>query len=188
MTTSRNPNVTFLLRQLRSGDRAILDQLTELIYPELRRLAARRFQAERTGHTLQPTALVNEAYLRLVAHDGQTWESRAHFFGAAAEIMRRILIDHARGCRAEKRGGGRGSLPLDEAMVVADAPSIDLLALDAALTDLAKLSHRQARIVELRYFAGLSVPETAEVLGLNPRTIDRDWATARAWLRRRLRP
>ncbi len=160
----------------------------ELIHAELRRIAGRLFRRERTGHTLQPTALVNEAYVRLVAHDGQTWANRAHFFAAAAEVMRRVLIDHARANRAEKRGGGCATALLDEAHIAVDGPSIDLLALDMALNDLARLSARQARIVELRYFAGLSVPDTAEALGVNPRTVDRDWATARAWLRRRLRP
>jgi RNA polymerase sigma factor (TIGR02999 family) len=158
----------------------------ELIYAELRRIAARQFREERPGHTLQPTALVNEAYLRLVAHNGQTWESRAHFFGAAAVIMRRVLIDHARASRADKRGGGQAAVMLDEASQAVNGPSIDLLALDVALTDLARISPRQGRIVELRYFGGLSVPETAEALGLNPRTVDRDWAAAKAWLRRRL--
>lgn len=184
--TLDSPNVTLLLRQLRSGGFATRNLLAELIYPELRRTAERQFRAERPGHTLQPTALVNEAYLRLVEHDGQTWESRAHFFGAAAEVMRRILIDHARASRADKRGGGQATVALDETIAAASAPSIDVLALDAALTDLAKISPRQSRIVELRYFGGLSVRDTAEALGLNARTVDRDWATAKAWLRRRL--
>jgi RNA polymerase sigma-70 factor, ECF subfamily len=164
------------------------NQLVELIYPALRRMAVRQFRAERPGHALQATALVHEAYLRLVAHEEQTWEGRSHFFGAAAEIMRRILIDHARAGLADKRGGGQATVPLHETIAAAEGPSIDLLELDLALTELAKISPRQSRIVELRYFGGLSVPEVAEALGVNARTVDRDWAAAKAWLRRRLRP
>jgi RNA polymerase sigma-70 factor (ECF subfamily) len=160
----------------------------ELVYLELRRIATRQFRRERTSHILQPTALVNEAYLRLAGSDGQTWDNRAHFFAAAAETMRRVLVDHARGNRAQKRGAGRTAVTLDEASLSVNGPSINLLALDEALTELARLSPRQARLVELRYFGGLSVPETAHVLGINPRTVDRDWAAARAWLRRRLQP
>jgi RNA polymerase sigma factor (TIGR02999 family) len=180
-------NVTVLLRQLRSGDQATRDLLAEAIYPELRRIAGHQFRRERREHQLQPTALVHEAYLRLAGNEAQNWESRAHFFGAAAASMRRILIDQARARRAEKRGGDQTARDTGPAIAVEAAPSIDLLALDHALTELAKVSPRQARIVELRYFGGLTVPETAEALGINARTVDRDWATARAWLRRRLR-
>ncbi len=186
MYDSASGDITRLLRVLRSGDRGALDRLLELIYPELRKLAARQLRDERRDHTLQPTAVVNEAYLRLVAHDAQTWQNRSHFFGAAATVMRRVLIDHARASRARKRGGGQPSVALDEDVAAADGPSVDVLALDAALTDLEQRSARQARIVELRYFTGLSVPETAEALQVNPRTVDRDWAAARAWLRLRL--
>jgi RNA polymerase sigma factor (TIGR02999 family) len=181
-------NVTVLLRQLRSGDADTRNLLAEVIYPELRRIAGRHFKAERRDHLLQPTALVHEAFLRLAANDRQTWENRAHFFGAAAASMRRILIDQARARRAEKRGGDEPAHDPGPALAVEAAPSIDLLELDLALTGLAARSPRQARIVELRYFGGLTVPETAEALGINARTVDRDWATARAWLRRRLRP
>jgi RNA polymerase sigma factor (TIGR02999 family) len=165
-----------------------MDRLMTLIYPELRRLARRQFRAERSDHLLQPTALVNEAYLRLVSHEAHTWENRSHFYGAAAQLMRRILIDHARAQRARKRNGDYAAIPLEEVAVFSEEPSIDVLALDEALTDLEKLSPRQVRIVELRYFAGSSIPEIAETLGMNARTVDRDWAAARAWLRHRLRP
>jgi RNA polymerase sigma factor (TIGR02999 family) len=180
--------VTLLLRQLRSGDRSKLDQLLELAYPDLRRVAHHQFRAERFGHVLQPTALVNEAYLRIVAHKDQSWDSRAHFFGAAARLMRRILIEHARKVQALKRGGRDCFISLQDIDVPGSEPSIDFLALDEALTSLEKVSARQARIVEMRYFAGMSVPEVGEALGIDPRTVDRDWATARAWLRRRLHP
>jgi RNA polymerase sigma-70 factor (ECF subfamily) len=186
MATPPAGRVTLLLRELKSGDRAKLEQLLELVYPDLRRLAGHHFRAERPGHLLQPTALVNEAYLRLVAHDDQTWESRAHFFGAAARLMRRILIEHARVVHARKRGGRDGTIPLDGIDVPSTERPTDFLALDDALTALEKVSARQARIVELRYFAGMSVPEVAESIGVDPRTVDRDWAVARAWLRHRL--
>jgi RNA polymerase sigma-70 factor, ECF subfamily len=188
VTTPPAGNVTLLLRQLKSGDRTKFDQLLELVYPNLRRLAGHHFRAEGPGHVLQPTALVNEAYLRLVAHEDQTWESRAHFFGAAARLMRRILIEHARTVQTQKRGGRDVTIPLDGVDVPIMERPIDFLALDDALTALEKVSPRQARIVELRYFAGMSVPEVAEAIGMDPRTVDRDWATARAWLRHRLRP
>ena len=181
-------NVTLLLRELKSGKRAKLGPLLELVYPDLRRLAAQQFRAERPGHVLQPTALVNEAYLRLVSHQDQSWDSRAHFFGAAAQLMRRILIDHARTARARKRGGRDGTVPLDGVDLRGVERPIDLLALDDALKALEQVSPRQVRVVELRYFAGMSVPEVAEALGMDSRTVDRDWATARAWLRRRLQP
>jgi RNA polymerase sigma-70 factor (ECF subfamily) len=180
--------VTLLLRQLKSGDRSKLDHLLELAYPSLRRLANHQFRAERFGHVLQPTALVNEAYLRIVAHRDQAWDSRAHFFGAVAQLMRRILIEHARNVQALKRGGRDCTISLHDIDVSGSQPSIEFLALDEALTGLEKVSSRQARIVEMRYFAGMSVPEVAEALGIDPRTVDRDWATARAWLRRRLLP
>jgi len=188
VTPPRAGNVTLLLRELKAGDRTKFAQLVEVVYPDLRRLARHHFRAERPGHVLQPTALVNEAYLRLVAQEDQTWESRAHFFGAAAQLMRRILIEHARTVDARKRGGRDATMSLDGIEVPSTERPIDLLALDDALTALEKVSGRQARIVELRYFAGMSVPEVAEAIGMDPRTVDRDWATARAWLRRRLQP
>jgi RNA polymerase sigma factor (TIGR02999 family) len=188
METPLAGEVTLLLRQLKSGDRSKLDHLLELAYPSLRRLATHQFRAERLGHVLQPTALVNEAYLRIVAHRDQAWDSRAHFFGAVAQLMRRILIEHARNVQALKRGGRDCTISLHDIDVSGSEPSIDFLALDEALTGLERVSPRQARIVEMRYFAGMSVPEVAEALGIDPRTADRDWATARAWLRRRLHP
>jgi RNA polymerase sigma factor (TIGR02999 family) len=137
---------------------------------------------------LQPTALVHEAYCRLIEHEHHNWENRAHFSAAAGRLMRRILIDHARAQNAEKRKGGRTAIPLEHAMALSEEPSTDLLDLDEPLSELEQLSPRQARVVELRYFTGLSVPEVARVLGVNPRSVDRDWATARAWLRGRLKP
>jgi RNA polymerase sigma factor (TIGR02999 family) len=180
------PGVTVLLGRLRRGDRSALTELMEVVYPDLREVARALLRRERPGHVLQATALVNEAYIRLVAHHDQNWQNRPHFFGAAATLMRRILVDYARARRTRKRGGGQTFIAADESGRAVDAPSVDLLALDCALDQLEHVSARQARIVELRYFAGLSVPETAEALGMNARTVDRDWAAARVWLRRRL--
>jgi len=180
--------VTVLLARLQAGDRSTLGALMEVVYPELRKLARALLRRERPGHVLQPTALVNEAYLRFVGHDHHSWQNRVHFFGAAAQVMRRILVDHARANLARKRGGGASRTELDAAPLIAEMPSIEMLALDRALGELEQVSPRQARIVELRCFSGLSVPETAEALSINPRTVDRDWAAARVWLRRRLRP
>jgi RNA polymerase sigma-70 factor (ECF subfamily) len=159
----------------------------ELIYPELKKLARVQLRSERRGHVLQPTALVHEAYLRLVEHQHHNWESRAHFYAAAANLMRRILIDCARARNAAKRDGERTAIALDQALALSEEQSTDLLDLDQALLELEQLSPRQARVVELRYFTGLSVPEVARALGVNPRSVDRDWATARAWLRGRLK-
>jgi RNA polymerase sigma-70 factor (ECF subfamily) len=178
--------VTLLLRMFRGGDTDAASRLMALIYPELRRIAQVQFRREREDHDLQPTALVHEAFLRLVAHEHHTWEDRGHFFAAAANVMRRILIEHARARRAQKRDGASTRITLDDAVTMTRAQSADLLDLDQALTELERLSPRQARVVELRYFSGLSVPEIASALGLNPRSVDRDWATARAWLRNRL--
>jgi len=158
----------------------------DLLYPELKRMARAQLHREREGHALQPTALVHEAYLRLVGHTRQTWGNRAHFFAAAANTMRRILIEEARARNAQKRKGATTAIPLDDGVMLTYAQSEELLDLDQALTELEQLSSRQARVVELRYFAGLSVPEIATALGVNPRSVDRDWAAARAWLRNRL--
>lgn len=179
--------VTLLLRKFRAGDGDAASRLIDLIYPELKRVAQVQLRHEREGHDLQPTALVHEAYLRLIAQEHHTWESRGHFFAVAANIMRRILIDHARSRNAQKRTGARTLITLDETLSLTNEQSADLLDLDQALTELEQLSPRQARVVELRYFSGLSVPEIASALGVNPRSVDRDWATARAWLRSRLR-
>jgi len=178
--------VTLLLRDFQQGDDAKASRLVELIYPELKKLAQTRFRAERGGHLLQPTALVHEAYLKLVEHDDHNWESRAHFYAAAANVMRRILIDCARARNADKREGERLATALDEAVTLTGEQSTDLLDLDRALSELEQFSPRQARVVELRYFTGLSVPEVARALGVNARSVDRDWATARAWLRGKL--
>lgn len=176
--------VTQLLQRFQAGDRDAASRLMALIYPELKRLARAKLKREWQPHDLQPTALVHETYLRLVGHTRRSWESRAHFFAAAANVMRRILVEQARARNAQKRTGG--AVPGDERFEVPDGPPEDLIDLDQALTELERLSSRQARVVELRYFAGLSVPEIATALGVNPRSVDRDWATARAWLRQRL--
>jgi RNA polymerase sigma-70 factor (ECF subfamily) len=176
------PDVTQLLHRVSTGGRDALNDLLEVVHSELRRQAARYLRRERQNHTLQPTALVNEAFMRLIDQRSVQWQNRAHFFGVAAQAMRRIVIDHARTKQRIKRGGVQQAVTLDEAMMAGESQSMDVLALDEALTRLGRLDARQARIVELRYFAGLSVEETAEVSGLSPATIKREWAMARAWL------
>jgi RNA polymerase sigma-70 factor, ECF subfamily len=180
--------VTQLLQDWNGGDQAALDKLMPLVYAELRRLANNYLRRERANHTLQPTALVNEAYLRLVDQKKARWQNRAQFFGVAAQLMRRILVDHARLHQAQKRGGSdqqRLSLT-NVAERAADSPEIDLLALNEALDELAELDPQQGRIVELKFFGGLSIEETAEVLGVGHATVERDWKMARAWLRSKL--
>jgi RNA polymerase sigma factor (TIGR02999 family) len=181
-------DVTRLLDAAAAGDRRAAAELLPLVYAELRRLAAARLAGEKAGHTLQPTALVHEAYLRLVGGErGQNWNGRGHFFAAAAEAMRRILVDHARRKKSAKRGGGRERLDLDAIDVaIADWPE-DLVVLDEALGRLAAIDPKAARLVHLRFFAGLPIPEVAEVLGMSPRTADRLWAYARAWLHQAVR-
>jgi RNA polymerase sigma factor (TIGR02999 family) len=169
-----------------AGDQQALDRLTPLVYEELRRQAARYLRRERAGHTLQTTALIHEAYLRLVDAKDVHWESRTHFFAIAANLMRRILVDHARRRDADKRGGSQVQVQLDEALAVADATNVDLLAINEALDRLAMIDPQQARVVELRFFGGLSVDEAAAALGVSPKTIKRDWSVARAWLRREI--
>ncbi len=181
---SSQHQVTQVLAQLRDGDAQAAGKLLPLVYDELRWLAGRYMRAETEGHTLQPTALVHEAYLRLVSHADANWQNRAHFFAVAAQAMRNILVDHARGLRAVKRGGGRHRLPLDEASDVSLERGEYVLALDEALSKLAAFDPQQGRVVELRFFAGLTIEETAEVLGVSPKTIQRDWLMARAWLHR----
>lgn len=178
--------VTQLLAEWRNGDRAALDQLMPLVYSELRNLAKRYMSRERTGHTLQTAALVNEAYLRLIDQQKVDWQNRTHFFAIAAQIMRHLLVDHARSRQYAKRGGGAIQVSLNEELAVAEEKSVDLLALDQALTRLAEIDERKSRIVELRYFAGLSAEETAEALGLSEITIKREWLKAKAWLFREL--
>jgi RNA polymerase sigma factor (TIGR02999 family) len=179
-------DISRLLAEYREGDRDAIDRLMPLVYAELRRIAARSLRAERKEHTLQPTALVNEAYLRMVEQQNAVWQNRAHFLGCAARLMRNILVDHARAHRADKRGGRQLRVTLGEDLLTAEAREVDLLALDAALDRLAEQDEQKSRIVELRYFGGLSTEETAEVLGISDRTVKRAWALARAWLRREL--
>ena len=177
-------DVTQVLAQLCRGNAQAASRLLPLVYDELRRLAGQYLRGEADGHTLQPTALVHEAYLRLVNQTAADWQNRAHFFAVAAQAMRHILVDHARGRRAAKRGGDRVKLPLDEARGIFLERDEYLLALDEALQKLAALDAQQSRIVELRFFAGLTLEETAEVLGISPKTVQRDWLMARGWLHR----
>jgi RNA polymerase sigma factor (TIGR02999 family) len=176
--------VTQLLVAWGDGDSAALDELMPLVYDELHRLARRYMNRERPGNTLQTSALVNEAYLRLVDQRDVRWQNRAHFFSIAAQMMRRILVDHARKRQFKKRGGGARRVSLDEVMIVSEERAADVVALDEALNILAEIDPRKGRIVELRFFGGLSVEETAEVLGVSPGTVMRDWTLAKAWLRR----
>jgi RNA polymerase sigma factor (TIGR02999 family) len=165
-----------------NGDQSAFDQLMPLVDEELRRLAHRYMSRERAGHTLQTTALINEAFLHLVNRKNLQWENRAHFFGLAAQVMRTILVDHARSHASAKRGGGTRNLELDEALVVSQQKAAEVVALDEALKQLAVIDPRQSRIVELRFFGGLTVEEAAEVLQVSPVTIKREWSTAKAWL------
>ncbi len=181
------PGVTQLLKDWNEGDQSALDRLMPLVYAELRRLANNYLRRERANHTLQPTALVNEAYMRLVDQRNARWQNRAQFFGVAAQLMRRILVDHARLHQALKRGGSEQErLSLTNVERVADKPDIDLLALHEALNELSEVDPQQSRIVELKFFGGLSIEETAEVLGVGHATVERDWKMARAWLRLKL--
>jgi RNA polymerase sigma factor (TIGR02999 family) len=179
-------SITKLLFRWREGDHDALQQLMPLVYDELRRLAHHYLRQERSDHTLQSTALVHEAYLRLAGENPPEWQNRAHFFGIAANVMRRILVEHARGRKAAKRGGDVCYLNLDETVAFSNPINLDVLELDRALSELAELDEQQSRIVELRFFAGLSIEDTSEVLGISPATVKRDWITARAWLYRAL--
>jgi RNA polymerase sigma factor (TIGR02999 family) len=184
---SSQPHITQLLVDWSKGDQEALDQLIPLVYAELRQLARSYLRRERPDHTLQATALVHEAYLRLIEQHSVTWQNRAHFFGIAAQMMRRILVNHALARKAGKRGGLAEKLSLDEVVEPGSERDVDLIFLDEALKELEALSPQQGRIVELRYFGGLSIEETAEVLNVSPATIKREWSTARLWLRRRMR-
>jgi RNA polymerase sigma factor (TIGR02999 family) len=202
MNEPRDPQVTQLLVSWSSGDQRALGELMPLVYGELRRLAERQLRGERPNHTLQRTALVHEAYMRLINQRNVNWQSRAQFIGLAAQLMRRILIDHARTKRRAKRGGGIVPVSLDqtgvvlgapdedgernEALAFAADPTVDLEAIDGALVRLQEIDAQQGRIVELRFFGGLSIEETAEIVGVSPATVKREWALARAWLRREL--
>ena len=181
-------DVTDLLLSWRQGDAAALDRLVPLVYDELRRVARRHLRGESPAHALQATALVHEVYLRLIDVDRMTLTDRAHFFGVAATLMRQIVVDHARRQRAGKRGGGVTLIGLDEAPPPAQISSVDVLALDEALDALATLDPRQCQVVELRFFAGLTIDEAATALGISSATVEREWALANAWLYRRLAP
>jgi len=186
---SPSPNqVTGLLEAWSHGDKAALDKLTPLVYNELRRLAHHYMSRERAGHTLQTTALVNEAYVRLVDQKNVQWQSRAHFFAVAAQVMRHILIDHARTRGRVKRGGEAQRVSLEDAETMSAERAAELLALEEALIEMEKIDARRSKVVELRYFGGLNIEETAEVLKVNPITVSRDWRWAKAWLYRALRP
>ena len=182
MAQPTEPDLTALLREASQGDRMALDRLMPVVYSELRKLAGSYLRQERSDHTLQPTALVHEAYLRLTNQRDVEWQNRAHFFGIAAQMMRRILVDHARKRQAAKRDAAAWRVSTAEIDASETAP--ELLALDRALEELEEIDPQQARVVELRFFAGLTVEETAEVAGISPRTVKREWRTAKAWLRR----
>jgi RNA polymerase sigma factor (TIGR02999 family) len=186
-TASKTADITQMLRECSSGSKVAWDDLLPLVYDELHRQAARYLRRERAGHTLQTTALIHEAYLKLIDQRNVNWESRTHFFAIAAQAMRRILVDYARTTHRKKRGGDDIKLPLDEAMLaVADDRSVDLIALDEALNKLAKKDQQQSRIVELRYFGGLTLEETAEALHISRATVANDWSMAKVWLYREL--
>ena len=179
-------DVTQLLLAWRNGDEGARDALMPLVYQELHRLAHQYMRRERPEHTLQTSALVNEAFLRLVDQRNVQWQNRAHFFGIAGQMMRRILVDYARNRMYAKRGGGACQVSLDEELIISDERSAEVVALDDALQSLASLDERKSRVVELRFFSGLSIEETAEVLGVSPGTAMRDWTLAKAWLRREM--
>jgi RNA polymerase sigma-70 factor (ECF subfamily) len=180
------PDVTQALRALSSGDRTALDGLLPMVYDQLRAQARRALRSERPDHTLSPTALVHEAYLKLVRLERVEWRDRAHFFGACANEMRRILVSYARQRNAHKRGAGAHAIPLENAAIAAQSRPAELVALDEALERLREIDERQVKVVECRFFAGMSVEETAEALAISPATVKRDWTVARAWLNREL--
>jgi RNA polymerase sigma factor (TIGR02999 family) len=187
MSTDSPPDLTRLLQDWSNGRSEALPRLIDLVYPELRKIAAQHLSRERAGHTLQPTALVHEAYLRLAQREsGKQWNDRTHFFAVAARIVRAVLVDHARARHAAKRGAGAFSIELSDEVAKVQAPPVDLLDLDAALAALEALDPQQGRIVELRHFAGLSIEETASVLGVSPSTVKRDWLVAKTWIRRHM--
>lgn len=186
MTADLSHEVTRLLHDWQGGDRAALEKLTPLVYDELRRLASHYLRGERRDHTLQGTALVHEAFIRLVGQSGLEWQSRTHFFGIAARLMRQILVDHARKHTAAKRGGGEPHLSIEEAAIFSPQRAANLVALDEALQELAKFDPRKSRIIELRYFGGLSVEEIGEVEGVAVSTVRRQTRTAEAWLHREM--
>lgn len=188
MDASSRSDVTELLVAWSNGNQAARDQLMSAVYDELHRLARRYMRRESPGHTLQTSALLNEAFLRLVDQKNVQWQNRAHFFAIAAQMMRRILVDYARSRNYEKRGGGARALSLDEALIVSDARNEEVVNVHEALERLTEFDSRKGQIVELRFFGGLSIEETAEVLGVSPGTVMRDWTLAKAWLRREMSP
>jgi len=179
-------NITQLLERWGNGNKEVLDELLPIVYDELRRQAARYLRRERIGHTLQTTALIHEAYIRLVDQRNVRWQNRAHFFGIASQLMRRILVDHARTKKRAKRGGSDIRVSLTDIAASTKAEDLDVIALDEALNRLSTIDQQQARIVELRFFSGLTVEETAEVLSISPATVKRDWSMAKAWLHREI--
>jgi RNA polymerase sigma factor (TIGR02999 family) len=189
---TRNPinrlgDVTVLLRQVKAGDSDAVSRLLELVYPQLRRIARQRLRQERSGHTLQPTALVNEAYMQLAGQMGKDWQNRSHFYAVAAQSMRRVLVDYAREKKALKRAGDRQQVELDEALAIVSDRLDEILAIDEALQRLAAFDPRGSKVVEMRFFGGMTEEEAAEVLGVTPRTVKRDWNVAKAWLHGELR-
>jgi RNA polymerase sigma factor (TIGR02999 family) len=186
MKEASPPQITQLLRAWQGGDGLALQQLTPVVYEELHRMARHYMARERDGHTLQTTALINEVYLRLVNVKDVKWQDRAHFFAISAQLMRRILTDFARSHGYQKRGGGAQHVPLDEACLASAEPGVDLVALEEALTRLGETDTRKSKVVELRFFGGMTVAETAEVLQISAETVMRDWSMARAWLLREL--
>ncbi len=186
MNDSTSTNVTYILHEWSDGDENAPARLMPLVYDELRRLAREYLQHERADHTLQPTALVHEAYIRLVDQSQVNWNNRAHFYGVAAQMMRRVLVDHARAHASEKRGGGQHKFSFDETILAPNERAAELVALDEALTALAEVVARKASVVELRFFGGLSVEETAQFLNVSDKTVKRDWQIAKLWLYREL--
>ncbi len=185
---SQQADVTQMLKAISAGERSAPEELLPVVYDELRRLAHGYMQNERQDHTLQATALVHEAYMQLIDWKNVSWQNRAHFFAAAAQMMRKILVDHAREKNAQKRGGGLTTIALDEAVSFPNRRELDLIPLDGALTELASFDEQQAKIVELRFFGGLTIEETAHAMNISDSTVKRDWQIAKAWLYNRIKP
>lgn len=186
MNDKQPQEISIILRAWSGGDRAAANELLPAIYDELRKIAAQYLRKERSDHTLQPTALVHEAYLKLVDISHVEWQDRAHFFAVAANVMRHILVDHARARKTDKRGGAAERIALDDAISLSNEPDIDLLSLDEAMKQLATFDEQQARIVELKFFGGLTIEEIGEVLKISPATVKREWTMAKAWLHKRI--
>jgi RNA polymerase sigma factor (TIGR02999 family) len=178
--------ISVILKDWSGGNRASADVLLTLVYDELRKIAGKYLRKERSGHTLQPTALVHEAYMKMIDISDINWQDRAHFFAVSANVMRHILVDHARAKLADKRGGDSERIALEDAISLSNEPNVDLLAVDEALNELAGFDEQQSRIVELRFFGGLTIEETAHVVGISPATVKREWTMAKAWLHRKL--